>query len=151
MGLNIQDTKIMLYQGTKQVHATPMSRGEYNDYRGWTVPQDENPNDKGYLVEDADGDASNHPQHKGYISWSPKDVFERTYKVVQGSEYPPHQQRVLVEEASLGEKIEKLEIFINSSTFATLVKDELERNDMVTQLQIMKQYREVLLRRISRF
>lgn len=142
---------MILYQGTKQLFAKPMSRGEYNEYRGWKTPEDESPSDEGYLVEYVNGGASNHPQHKGYISWSPKEVFEQTYKVVQFSDKPPHQQRVLAEEASLGEKIEKLEIFINSSTFTMIVKDELERLDMIAQLQLMKQYREVLLRRISRF
>lgn len=142
---------MILYQGTKQLFAKPMSRGEYNEYRGWKTPEDESPSDEGYLVEYVNGGASNHPQHKGYISWSPKEVFEQTYKVVQFSDKPLHQQRVLAEEASLGEKIEKLEIFINSSTFTTIVKDELERLDMIAQLQLMKQYREVLLRRISRF
>lgn len=67
------------YIGTKVVHATPMNRKDYNTYRGWQVPADENPQDEGYLVEYADGGKSNHPRHVGYISWSPKDVFERAY------------------------------------------------------------------------
>ena len=74
-----------LYEGTKRVHAKPMNRGEYNAYRGWEVPADENPADDGYLVEYLDGGKSNHPNHAGYISWSPKDVFERAYcEVGQG-------------------------------------------------------------------
>ena len=68
-----------LYEGTKRVHVQPMTRGAYNAYRGWQVPADENPADDGYLVEDVDGGKSNHPNHAGYISWSPKDVFERAY------------------------------------------------------------------------
>lgn len=71
-----------IYVGTKAVKALPMNRGEYNDYRGWNHPNDENVTDEGYLVEYLDGGASNHPKHKGYISWSPKDVFERSYKKV---------------------------------------------------------------------
>ncbi|KDR25956.1 DUF2829 domain-containing protein [Caballeronia zhejiangensis] len=65
--------------GTKTVNAVPMSRLEYNQLRGWTVPEDEDPLDPGYLVEYVDGGKSNHPDFKGYISWSPKDVFERAY------------------------------------------------------------------------
>lgn len=61
------------------VLSTPMSRVDYNNYRGWTVPRNENPSDKGYLIEHVDGGDSNHPAHKNYISWSPKDVFEREY------------------------------------------------------------------------
>ncbi|PVE25421.1 DUF2829 domain-containing protein [Microvirga sp. KLBC 81] len=68
------------YYGTKRIIAVPMTRAEYNAYRGWTVPADENPNDEGCLVEYTDGDRSNHPNHAGYISWSPKDVFEASYQ-----------------------------------------------------------------------
>lgn len=27
-----------LYEGTKRLHAQPMTRGEYNAYRGWENP-----------------------------------------------------------------------------------------------------------------
>ena len=39
------------YIGTKTVMAQPMSRGAYNKYRGWELPDDEDPNDEGMLVE----------------------------------------------------------------------------------------------------
>lgn len=32
--------KMKKYIGVKQVSAKPMTRGDYNDYRGWTVPAD---------------------------------------------------------------------------------------------------------------
>ena len=70
--------------GTKMILARPMGRGEYNIYRGWQIPLDENPADEGFLVEYVDGGASNHPDHAGYISWSPKDVFERAYRPSSG-------------------------------------------------------------------
>lgn len=68
------------YYGHKAILARPMNRKEYNDYRGWKLPKDENGDDKGYLVEYIDGGQSNHPKHDGYISWSPKEVFEKAYK-----------------------------------------------------------------------
>lgn len=58
------------YIGTKIIKAKPMSRGEYNIYRGWTIPADEDPADEGYLVKYSDD----------YVSWSPKDVFEEAYR-----------------------------------------------------------------------
>lgn len=67
------------YIGTKEIKAIPMSRGEYNKLRGWEVPTDENPNDEGYLVEQVNS-KKNHPNFDGYISWSPKNVFEATYQ-----------------------------------------------------------------------
>ena len=54
------------YVGTKIVLAKPMSRQEYNDYRGWKLPENENGNDAGYLVEYQEG-ISSHAEHLGYI------------------------------------------------------------------------------------
>ena len=72
------------YIGTKQVIATPMTRGEYNDYRGWTLPADEDGADEGYLVEYLDGGKPNHPNHPGYVSWSPKEQFDKAYRPTTG-------------------------------------------------------------------
>ena len=70
--------------GTKVVLAMAMTRLAYNDYRGWSLPADENGDDAGFLVEYVDGGASNHADHKGYISWSPADVFARSYRPTTG-------------------------------------------------------------------
>jgi len=68
------------YVGTKILTAERMTRSQYNQYRSWATPANENPNDEGYLVEYRDGGAPNDPRHKGYISWSPKEVFEKSYR-----------------------------------------------------------------------
>lgn len=68
------------YIGTKVINAKPMSRLEYNQFRGWTLPEDENGLDEGFLVEYVDGGQANTTEYSGYVSWSPKDVFERAYK-----------------------------------------------------------------------
>ena len=72
------------YTGIKQIKATPMARGEYHKYRGFPDMVGENPTDEGYLVEYLDSPNSNHPNHENYISWSPKDVFERSYQNTEG-------------------------------------------------------------------
>jgi hypothetical protein len=72
------------YIGTKRVNAKPMNRRDYNTLRGWEVPADEDPDDAGYLVEYLDGGKRNSPEFAGYISWSPKDVFERAYSSSTG-------------------------------------------------------------------
>ena len=72
------------YIGTKVLKAIPMTRGEYNRYRGWDMPSNEDPADDGYLVEYEDGGKPNDSRHEGYISWSPNDVFERSYRPTQG-------------------------------------------------------------------
>lgn len=68
------------YVGTKKIKAKPMTRGEYNVLRGWTLPADENGDDEGYLVEYLDSPNSNVRGFDNYVSWSPKDVFERAYE-----------------------------------------------------------------------
>ena len=68
------------YIGLKRIQAKEMTRADYNQYRGWELPADENGDDKGYLVEYMDGGKPNHPGHAGYISWSPEDVFNKAYR-----------------------------------------------------------------------
>ena len=46
-----------------------MYRGEYNEYRGWKIPDGDNPDEKGYLVRYPDG----------YESYSPAHIFEKAY------------------------------------------------------------------------
>ena len=58
----------MKYIGIKLVEAEPMTRGAYNEYRGWTIPENENPDDGGYLVK----------YSGGYESWCPKNQFEES-------------------------------------------------------------------------
>ena len=57
------------YIGTKIIKAEPMNLGDYNNYRGWTIPEDEDPEREGYLVKYPDD----------YVSWSPKEIFEEAY------------------------------------------------------------------------
>ena len=65
--------------GTKAVNAKPMTRQEYNDFRGWQLPENENGADEGYLVEYQDGEP-NTTEYKGYVSWSPKAQFDNAYQ-----------------------------------------------------------------------
>lgn len=142
--------QFQLYEGTKRVRARPMTRGDYNAYRGWQVPTDENPADEGYLVEYEDGGKSNHPDHKGYISWSPKDVFERAYKLVQYQELPPYQQRVYAEAEELTDRLNKLTDFVQKNpVFQTLPAAEQGR--MKRQGLLMAALLSVLTERIDAF
>lgn len=72
------------YIGTKLILAQPMTRAEYNAYRGWELPANENGADAGMLVEYVDGGQANDSRHAGYISWSPEDVFNRAYRPIKG-------------------------------------------------------------------
>lgn len=72
------------YIGVKMIQAVPMNRQQYNDYRGWELPSNENGSDEGFLVEYLDGGQANDNRHSGYISWSPAAVFENAYKSTTG-------------------------------------------------------------------
>ncbi|WP_242487870.1 DUF2829 domain-containing protein [Pseudomonas sp. TH31] len=73
--------------GTKIILALAMTRLAYNAYRGWELPADENGADDGYLVEYTDGGAPNHPDHTGYISWSPKAQLDNAYRATDGMSF----------------------------------------------------------------
>lgn len=71
----VNKNEMPMYIGTKLVQAKPMSRGEYNAYRGWPIPCDEDQKAEGYLVR---------YQPDGYESWSPEEVFEAAYRQADG-------------------------------------------------------------------
>lgn len=67
------------YIGTKIINAKPINRADYNTFRGWELPANENGDDEGYLVEYTDGGKPNVEGYAGYVSWSPKEQFEKAY------------------------------------------------------------------------
>lgn len=73
-----------MFIGTKIINAEPMTRAAYNEFRGWTLPENEDGADAGYLVEYLDGGKPNVPSHAGYVSWSPAAQFEAAYRETNG-------------------------------------------------------------------
>ena len=57
------------YLGVKILMAEPKTLGDYSVLRGWTIPDNEDPDREGYLVQYPDG----------YEIWSPKEAFESAY------------------------------------------------------------------------
>jgi hypothetical protein len=62
------------YLGVKVIEAEPMNLGDYNNLRGWTIPENEDPATEGYMVQ----------YDSGYKSWSPKAIFESAYLPLEG-------------------------------------------------------------------
>lgn len=62
------------YLGTKLIQAEPLNLGDYNKRRGWTIPENEDPNKDGYYIVYPDG----------YVSWSPKEIFKEAYRPTNG-------------------------------------------------------------------
>lgn len=55
------------YITTKLIEAKLTTLGKYNELRGWTVPKNEDSETEGYIIQYSDG----------YISWCPKEQFEK--------------------------------------------------------------------------
>lgn len=123
------------YIGTKLVNAEPMSKSEAfkkNLLKNGVNVNDEDSTQEGYVVKYEDG----------YTSWSPKETFEKAYKVAE-----TFQDRMRIEECELNDKINKLNNFMQSEKFVAL--NEIQRNYMNEQYRIMVRYQEILKKRIE--
>lgn len=58
------------YVGIQTLMAVEMTLGNYNMYKGWNIPENEDPMEEGYFVE----------YSNGHHSWSPKEHFEKIYR-----------------------------------------------------------------------
>lgn len=132
------------YIGTKQINAVEMTRLAYNTLRGWEVPLDENPADKGYLVEYPDSPNANHPDYKGYISWSPENVFKGSYKIAETPE-----DKLRIEWNELGEKIMELDKLNMQEENSDI--DEFEKSLLRVQAGTMFAYYQCLTERLSKY
>lgn len=108
-----------VYHGTKQVKAVPMTRGGYNNFRGWDAPEGEAQNVDGYLVEYLDGGAANVEGIDNYVSWSPLDVFERSYQRAAN-----RIDRMAIELKELQARLRALGDFMQSEPYGALPDHE---------------------------
>ena len=112
------------YVGTKQIVAWPQEKD----------------GKAGYAVKYPDG----------YVSWSPKDVFEAAYLPMgHVDSLPAHQQRAVGEYVQLRDKVNKITGFIGVSTFNGLPADEQDL--LVSQLAAMEVYAEILSERVRAY
>lgn len=122
------------YIGTKQIEAEPMTMGEAfekNLLQAGRVPNESEKDNAGYHVKYEDG----------YESWSPAEPFEKAYKVTDTP-----LDRMVIEYDELKEKIDKLDVFLDSEKFKTL--DEKVKGLLSSQYHIMIAYSIVLSERM---
>lgn len=129
------------YIGTKAIKAKPMTRGAYNALRGWTVPENENHDDEGYLVVYPNSEP-NVEGYDGYVSWSPKEQFDNVYYIAE-----TFQDRLVIEQEELNEKINKLTAFMESEQFEKL--SPTMKSEMHHQKEAMEGYLECLINRLE--
>ena len=139
------------YLGTKAVHAVPMNRLAYNQLRGWELPADENGMDEGYLVQYADGGDPNLAGFTGYVSWSPKAIFEKAYQTLDYvAPVKDYKERVVDETKELIERHQKLAGFLQNMNEVAATLDPEEIADLQEQKTAMEAYLTVLTRRLNR-
>ena len=129
------------YTGTKTIKAIPTTRKEYCEYRGWELPEDENGDEEIYLVEyPVDPESKpNHENHEGYISMSPKHVFDKAYR--PSGDFL---ERMKIEKEDLSVKV--------SSLNAALKENKVPKTEvgiLQEQLKAMKEYLRVLTKRVE--
>ena len=122
------------YIGTKQIEAEPMTMGEAyekNLLQAGRVPNESEKTKAGYHVK----------YEGGYESWSPAESFEKAYKVADTP-----LDRMIIEYDELKQKINKLDVFLDSEKFNTL--DEIVKGLLSSQYHTMIAYSIVLSERM---
>lgn len=132
------------FTGRKTIKAAPMTLGEYNKLQNWTLPDDQDPETSGYLVEyqDFPTEKKNAIGNFLHLSWSPAHVFEESYKP-SGS----FTERLIIEHDELLAKLNALSAFLETNTYKNL--DEDRRRLLQQQNELMFLYVDTLQRRIS--
>lgn len=115
------------YIGTKQIEAEPMTMGEA--YRrgllhAGRVPSESEKSKAGYYVK----------YDNGYESWSPKDVFEQSYRVADTS-----LDRLRIERDELHDRYVKAKNYL-SSPLAEKQLTPREKGSLAAQVEFMRQY-----------
>lgn len=102
----METTTLKLYIGTKMVQAEPMVKSAAVA-KGWARPSSEGNEDiPGYHVQYTNPDGSI------YDSWSPKDVFEQSYQIVEN-----FKDRLFTAKLRLHMLIEEAKIMLDVSGF----------------------------------
>jgi hypothetical protein len=125
------------YIGTKQIEAEPMTMGEAYEkglLQAGRVPNENEKNNAGYHVKYQDG----------YESWSPAEPFEKAYKCAE-----TFLDRLIIEHGELVERCNKLNEFIMTDKFETIVTDPIQRELLREQYDLMLRYQTVLSKRIQ--
>lgn len=106
----MEETNLKQYIGTKTVKAEPMVKSAAVA-KGWARASEGNPDTPGYHVQYTNPDGST------YDSWSPKDVFEKSYQIAED-----FKDRLEIEFKELRIRLLKLHKFIQDNGFANIAK-----------------------------
>ena len=117
----MEATTLKLYIGTKMVKAEPMAKSAAVT-KGWARSSEGNEDVPGYHVQYTNPDGSI------YDSWSPKDVFEQSYQIVEN-----YKDRLFTAKLRLHMLIAEAETMLNSGFKL------LRASHVLQELRIIKQ------------
>jgi len=121
---------------TQTAMGTRMTRGDYNEYRGWTLPDGENGDDKGVMLVNGD-----------HVSWIPKPVFEKECLLIEdrlnGKELDPETS---IPKKTLGntcsnrtiENVSDVTFWGNRDTFKLISKASSEKEGWMKSTKAMQ-------------
>lgn len=120
--------------GHISVIATAMSREEYNQYRGWALPANENGLDKGFLVN---------YEATGHQAWMKDTDFNKLFNPAD-----TFLDRLEDEKAELDKKLEGLNKTLDVVAKPSFISDQ-QWIYMTRQQYTMRQYSQILAHRMA--
>lgn len=136
----METTKLKKYIGTKEVMAAPMDEATAVA-KGFARKNEDNHEWRsGYHVQYTNPDGST------YDSWSPKDVFEKSYQVAED-----FKDRLNIEFKELKERFNKLDAFLDEKDYDKVVEicGPAQTALMFSQYHAMRHYYDILRTRIE--
>lgn len=132
-------TTLKQYIGTKMVKAEPMAKSAAVA-KGWARPSEGNEDVPGYHVQYTNPDGST------YDSWSPKEVFEKSYQIAED-----FKDRLIIEFNELEDRLNKLNAFLDENDYDKIVEKcgTVQTALMLSQYHAMKHYYDILKTRIE--
>lgn len=136
----METTKLKKYIGTKEVMAAPMDEVTAVT-KGFARKNEDNHEWRsGYHVQYTNPDGST------YDSWSPKDVFEKSYQVAED-----FKDRLIIEFKELKERFNKLDAFLYEKDYDKVIEicGPAQTALMFSQYHAMRHYHDILKTRIE--
>lgn len=136
----MEETTLKQYKGTKTVKAEPMNESVAVEKGFARANKDGHEWREGYHVQYTNPDGST------YDSWSPKDVFEKSYQVAED-----FKDRLIIEFNELKERFNKLDAFLDGKHYDKIVEKcgTVQTALMLSQYHAMKHYYDILKTRIK--
>lgn len=136
----MEETTLKQYKGTKTVKAEPMNESVAVEKGFARANKDGHEWREGYHVQYINPDGST------YDSWSPKDVFEKSYKIAED-----FKDRLNIELKELEDRFYKLNGFLNENDYDKIVEKcgPAQTALIFSQYHAMRHYYDILRTRIE--